>query len=129
LKLKPYVGTLSCDTVPKKSGTIARRGDRNLDTHPHKSLPLADDRRYSARTRFDLLAMPALSLPPLGLYVHIPWCVRKCPYCDFNSHAAPGTLPEALPETEYLASLLADLKQDASMARGRQIGSVFFGGG
>jgi oxygen-independent coproporphyrinogen-3 oxidase len=63
--------------------------------------------------------------PPLGLYVHLPWCVRKCPYCDFNSHAAKG----ALPETEYVAALLADLEADAGLAGGRPVETVFFGGG
>ncbi|MCX8516719.1 MAG: oxygen-independent coproporphyrinogen III oxidase-like protein, partial [Rhodoferax sp.] len=50
------------------------------------------------------LQLPAL--PPLALYIHIPWCLKKCPYCDFNSHAAPG---ESLPEQRYLDALLADL--------------------
>ncbi|MBS0395774.1 MAG: radical SAM family heme chaperone HemW [Proteobacteria bacterium] len=63
--------------------------------------------------------------PPLALYVHLPWCVRKCPYCDFNSHAAKGALPEA----EYVAALLADLEADAPLAAGRAVESVFFGGG
>jgi putative oxygen-independent coproporphyrinogen III oxidase len=67
----------------------------------------------------------ALELPPLSLYVHIPWCVRKCPYCDFNSHAAPPQIPEA----EYLSTLLADLERDAALAKGRRLQSVFFGGG
>ncbi len=66
-----------------------------------------------------------LSLPPLALYVHIPWCVRKCPYCDFNSHRAP----EALPQREYVAALLADLEQDLPLVWGRTVTSVFFGGG
>lgn len=65
------------------------------------------------------------ALPPLALYVHIPWCVRKCPYCDFNSHRAAA----ALPVDDYVAALLADLDRDAAMAEGRTIGSVFFGGG
>lgn len=66
-----------------------------------------------------------LSLPPLSLYVHVPWCVRKCPYCDFNSHRAP----EALPQREYVAALLADLEQDLPLVWGRPVTSVFFGGG
>ncbi|VEI46194.1 coproporphyrinogen III oxidase [Actinobacillus equuli] len=49
-----------------------------------------------------------LALPPLSLYIHIPWCVQKCPYCDFNSHAQKGVIPEA----EYIQHLLADLSQD-----------------
>ena len=65
------------------------------------------------------------ALPPLALYVHIPWCVRKCPYCDFNSHAAGPTLPEA----EYVDALLADLDQDLPHIHGRTLTSIFFGGG
>jgi oxygen-independent coproporphyrinogen-3 oxidase len=65
------------------------------------------------------------SLPPLALYVHVPWCVRKCPYCDFNSHAAPDTLPEA----RYLEALAADLDQSLPLVWGRKVVSVFIGGG
>ena len=64
-------------------------------------------------------------LPPLALYVHIPWCIRKCPYCDFNSHAAT---PE-LPEQDYVTALLADLDLDLIYVHGRQLESIFFGGG
>jgi oxygen-independent coproporphyrinogen-3 oxidase len=64
-------------------------------------------------------------LPPLAAYVHIPWCVRKCPYCDFNSHAAG---PE-LPEEAYVDALLADLNIDVTDAHGRELTSIFFGGG
>jgi putative oxygen-independent coproporphyrinogen III oxidase len=63
--------------------------------------------------------------PPLALYVHLPWCVRKCPYCDFNSHQAPPLVPQA----QYVDALLADLEVDAPAASGRPIASVFFGGG
>ena len=61
----------------------------------------------------------------LSLYIHIPWCVRKCPYCDFNSHNAP----QSLPQDEYVAALLADLGQDLPLAQGRPLQSIFFGGG
>lgn len=64
-------------------------------------------------------------LPPLSLYVHVPWCVRKCPYCDFNSHEARGVVPEA----DYLAALQADLEQALPLIWGRQVISVFIGGG
>ena len=65
------------------------------------------------------------ALPPLALYIHIPWCVRKCPYCDFNSHEAR----EAVPEGRYVAALLADLEQALPSVWGRRVYSVFFGGG
>lgn len=65
------------------------------------------------------------SLPPLSLYVHVPWCVRKCPYCDFNSHELRGDLPEQ----DYLDALQADLEQALPSIWGRQIVSVFIGGG
>lgn len=68
---------------------------------------------------------PVLSLPPLALYIHIPWCVRKCPYCDFNSHRAP----EALPVADYVRALLADLDQELPQVWGRPVSSIFFGGG
>jgi putative oxygen-independent coproporphyrinogen III oxidase len=63
--------------------------------------------------------------PPLSLYVHVPWCVRKCPYCDFNSHA----LPDVLPEVEYVAALIADLESALPLVWGRRVVSIFFGGG
>lgn len=70
--------------------------------------------------------MPSdLKAPPLGLYIHIPWCVRKCPYCDFNSHAVDA----ALPEGQYGAALLADLEQDLPLVEGRTLQSIFIGGG
>ncbi|OAL77801.1 YggW family oxidoreductase [Acinetobacter sp. SFB] len=68
-------------------------------------------------------------LVPLSLYIHMPWCVRKCPYCDFNSHAVPdGKLSLDL-EQEYLQALVADFKTQLDFAQGRQIHSVFIGGG
>jgi oxygen-independent coproporphyrinogen-3 oxidase len=66
-----------------------------------------------------------ISPPPLSLYIHTPWCVRKCPYCDFNSHAIKGELPEA----QYLQALLSDLERDLPRIWGRRVQSVFIGGG
>ena len=66
------------------------------------------------------------ALPPLSLYVHIPWCVRKCPYCDFNSHSSGSN---KLPEKEYIASLFADLEHDLPEVWGRPVQSIFIGGG
>ncbi|MEX0733661.1 MAG: radical SAM family heme chaperone HemW [Steroidobacteraceae bacterium] len=61
----------------------------------------------------------------IAIYVHLPWCVRKCPYCDFNSHVRP----DRIPEEEYVAALLTDLDGDLDLAAGREAGSVFLGGG
>ena len=73
--------------------------------------------------------MTTLTLPPLSLYVHIPWCVQKCPYCDFNSHGQKGEIPEQ----DYIQHLLADLQQDLSRygesIQGRKLTSIFIGGG
>ncbi|MBW9433031.1 radical SAM family heme chaperone HemW [Atlantibacter hermannii] len=65
------------------------------------------------------------NLPPLSLYIHIPWCVQKCPYCDFNSHALKGEVPH----DDYVQHLLADLDKDVAMAQGREITTIFIGGG
>jgi putative oxygen-independent coproporphyrinogen III oxidase len=65
------------------------------------------------------------ALPPLSLYIHIPWCIRKCPYCDFNSHVAD----QEIPESDYVAALLQDLDQQLSAIEQRKLVSIFFGGG
>ena len=65
------------------------------------------------------------TLPPLALYIHVPWCVRKCPYCDFNSHALDGELPERA----YVDALIADLDQALPLVWGRRVYTIFFGGG
>lgn len=69
--------------------------------------------------------MVDLAVFPLSLYIHLPWCVRKCPYCDFNSH----TTPEKLAEKEYVSALAADLEQDLQHVQSRSISSIFIGGG
>ena len=65
------------------------------------------------------------ALPPLSLYVHLPWCLKKCPYCDFNSHEANG----APPEGRYIDALMADLEQALPLVWGRRVHSIFIGGG
>ena len=65
------------------------------------------------------------NLPPLSLYIHIPWCVQKCPYCDFNSHALKGDVPH----DEYVSHLLRDLDRDVPLAQGREVKTIFIGGG
>ncbi|HVN44386.1 MAG TPA: radical SAM family heme chaperone HemW [Steroidobacteraceae bacterium] len=69
--------------------------------------------------------MSPLTSPPLALYLHFPWCVRKCPYCDFNSY----TLKGALPAEDYIARVLRDMQSQARLVEGRAVTSVFFGGG
>ncbi|WP_457096428.1 radical SAM family heme chaperone HemW [Lysobacter sp. P5_B9] len=80
------------------------------------ALPSGADQRSSSAP---------LHPPPLSLYVHLPWCVRKCPYCDFNSHEGRGALPFAA----YIDALLADLDHDLPLVWGRTVQTVFFGGG
>lgn len=70
-------------------------------------------------------ALSLTALPPLSLYVHFPWCVKKCPYCDFNSHEATG----GFPEDEYLSALRADLEMALPLIWGRKIYTIFIGGG
>jgi len=65
------------------------------------------------------------ALPPLSLYIHVPWCVRKCPYCDFNSHKSP----DELPEDAYIDALIRDLEQELPSVWGRTIQTIFIGGG
>ena len=85
-----------------------------------QSLPPRDVQHYM---RPGLLQLS--SLPPLSLYVHIPWCLRKCPYCDFNSHEARGDVPAA----RYLDALMADLEAALPLVWGRTVHSIFIGGG
>ncbi len=87
---------------------------------PSLVLTAAADRRRACAT-----PPSSLQIPPLALYVHFPWCVRKCPYCDFNSY----TLSGALAAEPYLARLERDLEAQAHTVSGREVGSVFLGGG
>lgn len=73
------------------------------------------------------LQLPAL--PPLSLYVHLPWCLKKCPYCDFNSHEWRGEPGSGVPESAYLSALMADLEASLPLVWGRPVHSVFIGGG
>lgn len=66
-----------------------------------------------------------IKLPPISLYIHIPWCIQKCPYCDFNSHTLKGEVPHQ----EYVRHLLADLDADVPLSSGREISTIFIGGG
>ena len=96
------------------------RPDDSLPGHPWPGV----------QQRADQWSASALLHPPLSLYVHLPWCVRKCPYCDFNSHEFRGEGGRgALPFDAYVDALIADLDFDLPLAWGRTIQTVFFGGG
>ena len=88
---------------------------------PEVGGPLPDIQHYLRPGTLQLTA-----LPPLSLYIHLPWCIKKCPYCDFNSHAlAAGEVPEK----RYLDALVADLEAALPLIWGRSIQSIFIGGG
>jgi putative oxygen-independent coproporphyrinogen III oxidase len=90
--------------------------------------PVAAAKDITHYMRPGLLQLPAL--PPLSLYVHLPWCIRKCPYCDFNSHEfRPGAGSTELPEQRYLDALVADLEASLPLVWGRTVESIFIGGG
>jgi putative oxygen-independent coproporphyrinogen III oxidase len=92
-----------------------------LDSPPESSSPVHDLAHYMRPGTLQFAA-----LPPLSLYVHLPWCIKKCPYCDFNSHEHKSG---ELPEQAYLAAVLADLEAALPLIWGRHVLSVFIGGG
>src|SRR5690606_23922426 len=105
-----------------------RPGHGAAQAAPGDMKAAASDKPQAARessAEHSQLEARRFELPPLAAYIHIPWCVRKCPYCDFNSHAAG---PE-LPEEAYVDALLADLDAELQQAHGRELTSIFFGGG
>ncbi|RCS59492.1 radical SAM family heme chaperone HemW [Parvibium lacunae] len=110
-------------TIPIQSATTATT--ETVDATP-TSLP---DSAELAALYLRPGPLQLKSLPPLALYVHLPWCVRKCPYCDFNSHGLSQLPQQALPEADYLQALRADLEQALPLIWGRKIHSVFIGGG
>lgn len=87
---------------------------------PEQGAPIRDVQHYMRDGTLQLSA-----LPPLSLYVHLPWCLKKCPYCDFNSHEAQGKLPEQ----HYIDALMADLEASLPLIWGRTVHSIFIGGG
>lgn len=98
---------------------IEIKADSNFSTNAiNQTAPLAGGQTLSGLT----------NPPPLSLYIHIPWCIQKCPYCDFNSHESRHKNGE-IPETEYVRALIADLELATPKVWGRKIKSVFFGGG
>lgn len=91
--------------------------NRIIPITPRAAAPKSADGRWESRLT---------ASPPLSLYVHFPWCVRKCPYCDFNSHAVKD---EGIPEQAYLAALVADLESALPQIWGRRVHTIFIGGG
>lgn len=107
------------------------------NTHP--TIPLVPEPSvhlaHGADGAFDVVhlmrpgTLRLAALPPLALYVHLPWCLKKCPYCDFNSHEWRGAGGSALPEQAYVDAVLADLEASLPLIWGRPLHSVFIGGG
>src|SRR3954451_23257930 len=93
---------------------------------PGRAAPVSAGDRLARYARRGTLSFEAL--PPLSLYVHLPWCLRKCPYCDFNSHEWRGG-GDALPEQRYLDALIADLDAALPLIWGRTVHTIFIGGG
>jgi oxygen-independent coproporphyrinogen-3 oxidase len=91
--------------------------NRIIPIAPRAAAPKSADGRWESRLT---------ASPPLSLYVHFPWCVRKCPYCDFNSHAVKD---EGIPEQAYIAALVADLESALPQIWGRRVHTIFIGGG
>ncbi len=84
--------------------------------------------RAASRPRSPTQRMRLAALPPLTLYIHFPWCVKKCPYCDFNSHERPGGVA-AIPDERYVDALIADLDRVVPQVWGRRVHAIFIGGG
>ena len=103
----------------------------DIPIHPERPAAPAEpvSERLARYMRAGTLALAAL--PPLSLYVHLPWCLKKCPYCDFNSHemTAAGTARAVLPEGRYLDALRADLEAALPFVWGRRVHTIFIGGG
>jgi putative oxygen-independent coproporphyrinogen III oxidase len=99
----------------------------SMAEHDRKPTPRPGHSWPGVQQRADPWSASALLHPPLSLYVHLPWCVRKCPYCDFNSHEYRGV--GGPPYPAYVDALVADLEYDLPLAWGRPVHSIFFGGG
>jgi len=118
-------------TTAAQSQSDAGMVEETLDARPRGARPAAGLKPGDMRGDHDsadagaVFAQTQPATLPLSLYVHLPWCLRKCPYCDFNSHAARGPLPFA----DYVDALVRDLEFDLPLVAGRRLASVFFGGG
>lgn len=90
-----------------------------------RTIPIHAENGFSPVVRAKETSVLFKTLPPLSLYIHVPWCIRKCPYCDFNSHESSGDIPE----DRYLDALQADIEQSLPGVWGRPVHTVFIGGG
>ena len=111
----PVSGLASIPVVPASASSVPEPA---LDTNPFDVAHLM---------RFGTLQLAAL--PPLSLYIHLPWCLKKCPYCDFNSHEWRSGGADELPEQPYIVALCADLEASLPLIWGRTVHSIFIGGG
>jgi putative oxygen-independent coproporphyrinogen III oxidase len=107
---------------PSLSASLYSAPVAQLDRAPGYELGGREFESLRAHHRLEAIV---LSLPPLSLYIHFPWCVHKCPYCDFNSHTLRGNLPEK----DYIKTLLRDFQQERPQIQGRVINSIYLGGG
>lgn len=109
---------------PLRGGVTVSPNEMERDSKPGSTVPAP----ALHASRLAPHALRFTALPPLALYIHIPWCMKKCPYCDFNSHEVRSGSGE-IPEQDYVAALIADFEQTLPRVWGRRISSVFFGGG
>lgn len=117
------VGSVAAVSTPAGAGRAATVVP--IESVSTIEAPVAE--RLASYMRVGTLSLAAL--PPLSLYVHLPWCLRKCPYCDFNSHALPGASLDPATESRYLDALVADLEASLPFVWGRRVQTIFMGGG
>lgn len=107
------------------SRTIPILPEGKLGSNSNQQSVKADAKSNASDAQVNASEISLQSLPPLSLYIHVPWCIKKCPYCDFNSHESVGEIPE----DRYLDALQADIEQALPDVWGRQVHTIFIGGG
>ena len=111
----------------KIAGAPRAAASQNSQNSPNSPSATTSDAAGAALKYLQGGSLNLTALPPLSLYIHFPWCVKKCPYCDFNSHEAKDG--QTFPEQEYLDALRSDLEMALPLIWGRKIYTIFIGGG